>query len=216
MADFIRVGHLYVGVFLPASVLIPLSIGAYQRVYAQPGLRPVFIYLVVSGVTNVLAKLIGSAHLNNLPLLHIYTIVEFLLLLGYYHTLLARKIRLGPIRFMFLAFPVGAVLNFLLLQSVFAFNSYPRALASILIILLSSCYFLTDDSGRGEPQPHKWINFGLLQYFGSSIFMFAFSNVIAERVSRQGQNTIGMLHATLVLILYVLIAAGFREANKSG
>ncbi|TGE24138.1 hypothetical protein E5K00_02685 [Hymenobacter aquaticus] len=214
--DFIRVSYFYVGVLVPVSVLIPLLIGALRRVYEQPGLRPIFVYLIVSGVTNMLAKLLGAAHLNNLPLLHIYTIVEFLLLLAYYRHSLAGKLPVGLVWGLGLAFPVVAVLNFLLLQSIFAFNSYPRALASVLIILLSSYYFLTEDSRNGQPQPDRWINFGLLQYFGSATAIFAFYNLIIKYSSFQGQVVIGVLHATLVLIMYALLSVGFRQTRRSG
>ena len=114
-SGFVQATYFYVGVFLPASVLIPLSIGAARRVYAQRELRPIFIYLLVSGATNILAKLIGSANLNNLPLLHIYTIIEFLLIVAYYDTILADKLVRRLLRFVALAFPVAAILNFVLL-----------------------------------------------------------------------------------------------------
>ncbi|GAA3932435.1 hypothetical protein [Hymenobacter algoricola] len=215
-ADFIRISNFYVGVFLPASVALPLSIGVYKRVYAQPGLQLVFTYLVVSGVANILASLIAQAHRNNLPLLHIYTIIELLLILAYYDRILTERPLHQLIHVLGVGFSIAAILNFLLLQSIFAFNSYPRALAAIIVMLLGCYYFLTEDDFKSGAQTHKWMNFGLLQYFGSAVFMFAFSNVLYEHTSTQGQYVIGILHATLVLIMYGLVAVGFMGAEKNG
>jgi hypothetical protein len=215
-AEFIQASYFYVGVVLPASVLLPLGIGAYKRVYAQPALRIIFAYLLVSGSTNILASTLAAAHRNNLPLLHIYTIIELLLILAYYDKVLTGKPIKKVIRLLGLGFAGGAVLNFLLLQSVHSFNSYPRALASVIITFLGSYYFLTEKDQHVGLQPHKWINFGLIQYFGSAVFMFAFSNVIYQHASEQGQFIIGIAHATLVLIMYVLIGVGFMRTEQSG
>ncbi|MCB2379466.1 hypothetical protein LGH70_17850 [Hymenobacter sp. BT635] len=214
-SGFVQASYFYVGIFLPASVLIPLSIGAYRRVYAQPELRAVFLYLLVAGATNILAKLLGEARLNNLPLLHIYTIVEFLLLLSYYGKILRHPVLGRALGWLSIAFPVAAVLNFLLVQDIFTFNSYPRSVAAVVVVALAVFYFFAEEARKGpHGQANRWINFGLLQYFGSSIFMFAFSNVLYQHASRQGQFIIGLFHATLVLIMYILFSFGFLSLGK--
>ncbi|TGE28368.1 hypothetical protein [Hymenobacter metallicola] len=200
---------------LPASVLIPLGVGAYTRAYAQPGLQSIYLYLVVGGITNVVARAVGAAHLNNLPLLHIYTILELLLLLRYYRTLVRGKYVVLGIQALYWLFPVLAVLNFLLLQSIFTFNSYPRALASVIVVGLSLHFFFREEGSFSANQANRWINVGLLQYFGSAAFMFAFSNIIYQHVSPQGQNVLGITHATLVLLMYLLFALGFFYARPS-
>lgn len=205
----------YVGVILPASVIIPLSVGAYTRAYAQRGLQSIYLYLVVGGITNVVARAVGAAHLNNLPLLHIYTILELLLVLRYFRSLARGKYVSLGIQLLYVVFPLLAVLNFLFVQSIFTFNSYPRALASVIIVGLCLHFFFREDDNAPQQQAHRWINFGLLQYFGSAAFMFAFSNVIYQHASPQGQNLLGVLHATLVLIMYLLFAVGFVYGSKS-
>ncbi|HYC29801.1 MAG TPA: hypothetical protein VEB42_13305, partial [Chitinophagaceae bacterium] len=62
------------------------------------------------------------------------------------------------------------------------------------------------------PETVLWINAGLLLYFSGSFLLFLFFEVLAN--NRSANNLAWVLHATLVLLMYILFAIGFIRAKK--
>jgi hypothetical protein len=223
--------YLYQGIIVPASVTIPIgtALSVYSR--TSPSLRSIFVYLVVAGITNVIAAALAFRHMNNLPFLHVYTVVELLLLLRFFYLVLPRPQVRKVIRWIAIVFPVMAVLNFLFLQHLYTFNSYIRPLEAIILILLSMLFLNqqvntdpseertgdpsgNDPSGTWSDKPEFWIVVGLLLYFSSSFFQFAFSNIVSRHASFATRMVIWNIHASLVLVMYLLFAVAFIKCKR--
>lgn len=209
--------YLYIGVIVPASVIIPIVFAIVKYRHLNKPLTIIFLYLLFAGVVNACAAGLAFRHINNLPLLHVYTILEFLFLGVFFYQFTGipkiRKLMLGSI----LLFPLYGVINFTFIQDLHVFNSYTRPVEAILLIVFSLVYLyiktLDDHNLTWHTQPETWIVIGILIYFSSSLVQFSFSNVVSSLVSRDIKFFIWGIHATLVLIMYLLFAVGFAKCK---
>lgn len=210
--------HVYVLLIVPATIIIPLLMGLIKGSYKQKGLKVIFLYLVFAGLTEVTERVLGAFDINNLPLLHFYTVVEFLFIMAFFRLAL-NKAAIKAINIIMVAFPVLCLLDLVFIQSIFQYNTYPRPIAALIII--GFCLFYFFKRGEAENQspwvtePFNWIVTGLLVYFSSSLLHFAFLNIIYEKATREIYFLFGAIHATLVMVMYLLFAVGFSNAKNN-
>jgi len=205
----------YMGVVVPSTILIPVGAGV-QRYRHLKTARVIFIYLLVGGLFNIWAILLARKHINNLPIFHLYTIFEFLTITLFYRKILPGRTIHRILTILLFLFPAWAILNALFFQNIHMNNSYARTPEALLIIGMSITWLLTSEEHPNElgwtGNAANWINTGLMLYFSGSLFLFAFSNFI---ISHRLMNTyIWNIHATLVLIMYLLFTAGFLKCSR--
>lgn len=206
------ISYFYQGYVVPASTLIPILSGFFHYRNLNKPLRIVLFYLCGSLLINIAGSVLAANRTNNLPLLHFYTIFEFLAILLYYHYAFSNmKISIW-IRILMIIFPLYCVINFTFIQSLNEFNTYTRPVEAIIIILFSSLYFSglygeKEESGTSG----RWIASGLLIYFCSSLFQFIFSNVVSVNTPHHLKMIIWNLHATFVLMMYIFFYFAIRN-----
>ncbi len=170
--------------------------------------------LIFSAIVEVFAFSLAKFKINNLPLLHLYTIVEFFFLIQIFSKHLSS---LNKTKNIVLIFFIGvAVFNSFSGKGLLDFNHIARSTESFLIILFCIWYFydilnnLPDEFL--EKNPMFWINTGLLIYFSASLFIFIFSNYLLtadENLSLQSWNVHGIL--TIIHNLFYLIAISVKH-----
>ncbi|RAJ29247.1 hypothetical protein [Pedobacter cryoconitis] len=209
---------IYTGVIVPAGVLIPIVVAYSKRKYTNRPLEIIWYYLLLDGVVNLLAVLLADHEINNLPVLHVFTILEFLLLSYFYLSVLREKAAGRIIKYLLVIFPVFCIVNFLFFQSIYQFNTYARPVEALIIMGCSLAYFAqtNDADTRWSFNPLNWINTGILLYFSGALFIFSFSNLTVKQMSEK-YYAINILmwniHATLLLLMYLLIAFGFSKCR---
>ncbi|MDN3583946.1 hypothetical protein [Mucilaginibacter flavus] len=212
--------HVFESVIVPASVLIPIGAGLIKIVYKYPFAKPILIYLLFAGITDVVERILGLRHINNLPLLHFYTIVEYLFILKFFQSFVSDFRVLRVIWILFILFPFLSVLDFIFIQDIHEYNSYPRPIAALIVIGLCMYYFFNYTTQENKKpwvtMPINWIVTGLLIYFSSSLIYFAFLNLIAQQASDNLYFIFGGIHATLVLLMYLMVAVGFLQIKNEG
>jgi len=208
----------YIAIIVPALVLLPIVAGLIIKVYKTSSFKIILFYLVFSGITNVAERLLGMRHINNLPLLHVYTIIEFLFIMRFFQLALNHPATVRLAGWLMVIFPIFGIINFVFIQDIHRFNSYPRPVAALIIIAFCLFYFLkyseTENQKSWVYYPLTWIVSGLLVYFGSSLFYFAFLNVLIEKVSSAVAYLFVTIHATLVMVMYLLFTTGFLYAKN--
>src|ERR1700750_1034980 len=107
---------IYMGLIVPASVLIPISFAATRYKRIDRPLLLIFYYLLLDGFVDLLALVLADARINNLPLLHLFTILEFLLLSFFYIKILKEPLAHTIIKFLMVIFPLICVINFIFFQ----------------------------------------------------------------------------------------------------
>lgn len=211
----------FMGLIVPASVLIPISIALIKYKRADRVLLLIFYYLLLDGAVNLIAVVLSDYQINNLPLLHIYTILEFLLLSFFYIKILKDPLARNIIKFLMLIFPVLCVINFLFFQSIFRFNTYTRPLEVLLIMAYCLTYFAqaneANDIKAWSSNSIIWINIGILLYFSGALFVYSFSNLTTAYTSPKYKLVnlfIWDIHAGLLLCMYLLFSWGFYICRK--
>ncbi|TCC90053.1 hypothetical protein EZ428_12245 [Pedobacter frigiditerrae] len=209
--------YYYQSLIVPISIFIPIGVAVYNYRYINRLFKVLLLYLLVSGSINLMAILQSGN--NNLPLLHIYTVVEFLFLAVYFVGLnQSRSFRKYSYLIM-AVFPVLCLINVLFFQSKYQFNSYVRPLEALIFICYSLLYFFnsvdTDTSQSWTNNGFNLINAGLLLYFSGSLFVFILSNVITFKLSHDAKMLIWNLHDTFVIVLYLVMAFGFIKWKTS-
>ena len=209
----------YRQIIVPASILIPIII-----VISRPGRIPAYakwllIYLVIAAIVNTTAIILTWNRVHNLWLLHIYTILESFLLLYYFKLIIINKSVNLIIRVLLWAFPLFCIINFLFLQSFYNFNTYARPVEAIMFITLCAVYWWQENKEDSEKSwgniPNNWIVTGLMLYFAGAFFLFLLAKYIMTGVAnKKAWNLVWDTHATLVLIMYLLMAIGFIKCKK--
>ena len=83
--------HVYMAVIVPLSVIIPITVGFKKINKINKPLIIALGYLLLSGLGNLLSYLFVVRHVNNMPVLHIYTVAEFLMLSLFYRAVFENK-----------------------------------------------------------------------------------------------------------------------------
>ena len=202
-------------VVVPVSVLLPIFFAILRYRSLTPAAKAILLYLCFSALLYCVTLYIGRVlHKNNLPVFHIGTLLEFLLLAEVYKKLLPYKKAIIAIQLFFIA---ACIVNSLFFQSIYIFNSYTRSLEAILLMLLAINYFaklFTElSSVRLIELPSFWYNTGIFLYFSGAFMLFIFSNYIVVG-SFKNYSIIFGIHAALILLMYLLFTLGFLKCKK--
>lgn len=197
--------------YSPLAVLLPLVAALLRFKKFGPELRVLTYHLVMVTIMSAVSATMWFMHKNNLPLLHIYTILEFGMIAWFYKVVLRGWVSDRLFAVLIPLFIVLALLNSLFLQEWHRFNTYPRSLESILVIAFTiTCYhrMLSEMKiRRMERSPLFWINTGFLFYFSGALFLFSLSNYIMPLGYRLN-ILIWTVHAFFSILLYVFLFIG--------
>jgi hypothetical protein len=209
---------MFYTVVVPLSILIPILTGLFNYRKAQSGPKLLLYYLVISGLINLIALIFVKYRMNNLPLLHLYTMVEGILILSYFSTIFIDPFIKKILRYITIIFPLLCIINFTFLQSIYTFNTYTRPLEAILITFFCMLYLYK--SGFTENWINKsvnWFNMGILIYFPVACIIFILSNYMSFVTMNKAMNRmVWDLHAALVMLMYLIWARGFSLIKKNG
>ena len=202
--------YVFIGIIVPFSVLVPILFGLINYKTAKTNSRILLYYLIISGIINIIAILIQRYHLSNLPLLHVYTLIEAIFLISYFR-LIFNDLFIKKVLFsLTILFPIICILNFTFLQSIYTFNTNTRPLEAILITFFCMLYIYK--SGFTENwicKPVNWFNMGILIYFPTAFIIFISSNYLIVNNNKTMTNMVWDIHAALVLLMYLLWSRGF-------
>jgi len=209
---------IIVGYIVPLSILLPIIIFLFKYKYAPKAFKFLFYFLISAAIINSAALIVVNRGMRNLPLLHLYTVVETVFFLFYFKTIFKEQIIKKVITIVMIAFVVISIINSLFIQSLFTFNTHTRPLEAIIITVLCLMrFFKSDFTEDWLKQPVNWINMGILIYFPAATVIFSLSNYFTF-VSTDNEMIRRMwdLHAVLVLLMYIIWAKGFSLINKTG
>jgi hypothetical protein len=176
---YLRVGDLAV-VFL--FVNVTLCFYHYKKLNLT--FRLFSYFLLWNLLIEIAARLVSYSTIveSNLPLLHLYTLGEFLLLSVFYKSLMV-KLEGAPqrINYFILAGAILIVLNSVFLQSIYSFNTIAKTAVQLTIISYAVLYFynLTSNPSLSEQagKSVRLINSAILVYYSGSLFIFMCSQV---------------------------------------
>lgn len=204
-------------------LLISCCLGLFYWKRLTPPLKLIVVYLVFNFFIETAARVTGYLYKQNLPLLHLYTLGEFILFTLFYHKILdSSSLLKRGFRWILLGGSVLVVLNTLFLQNIFSFNSYAKSMVQVMIILYALDYaFRFTQPDRAEPSQNnalQLINAAVLLYYCGSLFVFLTSSFAtrmsdAIRILWQINTALNVIFQVIVLI--ALWKAIFRPQTSS-
>lgn len=169
------------------------------------------IFLIIDILTEIVATTLYYQHINNLPLLHIYTLLEFISFSFYYRATLRERQIFSKYFYVFVILvSLFIVLNSVFFQPLTEFNSNAKTLVQA-ILMGYGIYHLFSVFGKinlSEPAQFAScvVSMAVIIYNAGSFFIFMFSNVLLENnSSRTVQYGFWMLNSLLFLIFQILI-----------
>ncbi len=206
------------GIIAPAAVLIPLAIAIPKMRFLSFPLRIFVYYLLLGGCMNATAIILAKNGMNNMPIGHLFTVGECLILCCFYYQLTRNRLARRLLQWLAALFIGFFLCNIYFFQDIFTYNSYSRTLEAFLMMVVSIGFLqqqLSIKETTRQPwfhSPFLWITMGLLIYFSGSLFLFFFSEVISRKMEfyRFGWA----MHAVLILLLYTMAAIAFFHSGK--
>ncbi|WP_316821507.1 hypothetical protein [Pedobacter gandavensis] len=201
------------GIVLCPLILALINVKSYPK-----ELKVITLYLSSIAIIGAYSAYLWTHLQNNLPVLHIYTMVEFTTIMLFYQVIFKNYIPKRSFWLVIGIFLVFCLLNATYIQDWKIFNTYPRTLESILVISASLYYYykITRQSlyTQIEKSPVFWINTGFFIYFSGSFLLFTISNYILP-YSFKFNMMVWQFHAFLSIVNNILIFIGLWQHKKT-
>ena len=185
------------------SVLLPLAIGLWDRQPKNDVLKPVVWVAIASFILDCLSWILVMNKKNSFPAANLYFIIQFVLM----YMTFARYQNIKYLRFTFFTFTAFAVANFLFYQGLNTFNSYTVYVSSLLMIVCSIAslrLLMEEETQNVQLLPMFWFSFGVLIYYGGSLFIFLFNNYLIKYLPTSHLN-VWSLHDVLNIIKNIFL-----------
>lgn len=207
---------IYLDYVVPGSILIPIAVLLPGYRGAPIYVRILFWYLVVTALVNAAGIIMARNNLPNIWLIHILTAMESFLLFWFFSHIIKKQSIRTITRFLMIVFPLFCIINLLFIQGTRNFPSYTRPAEALLFIALCMIYWAqeSDEERSWAAVPSNWFVTGLFLYFSGAFIIFLFSSYLAGYVSFKVMDIAWYTHATLILLMYILFAIGFRKCKS--
>jgi len=163
--------------------------------------------LIWSLFIQIAAKIVGQTMGNNMPLLHIYTLFEFVFMSLFYKEIIFNSLKIKKYFTWFLIFIIVLIIcNSLLFESILTHNIRAKGLTQIIIISYSIFYFFNRISVEIQRENIylNRINAAILMYYAGSLFIFIFAEFLLEH-SELVRKYFWDFNALLYLVFQLLI-----------
>ena len=119
----------FILLFVPAVIFLVRSkvLAAVQKKLA--------ILVLVTLLVEVISRILWYKKINNLPIYHFYTVIEFLLILNIYKEPLRKVFDVKYLVIIGVGFTGFAILNTIFFQDLFTFNSNVTTLMGLLVVV---------------------------------------------------------------------------------
>ncbi|MCI4666669.1 MAG: hypothetical protein MRZ79_00810 [Bacteroidia bacterium] len=193
-------------------VFIPFVVGLIRWRQLHISQKLIFGLTVVAILAELSSLILSRTIGNNLVVLHIFVLLEFILLtLAFsrgYRNYISRNGELLIIS----GFGLICILNVIFFQGLFEYSSNTRTLEAIFLIAMAMGFFVLSlkrlDIKDLNSHPMFWVSAGVLLYFTANLLLFIYSNYVGKlgQSSEIGALTfkeIWAIHGILNTILYL-------------
>ncbi|WP_271782565.1 hypothetical protein [Aquimarina algiphila] len=187
-------------------VIVPLLLSIYKiKVLNKIQVNLVYLLIVIL-IVEFISNILWYKQINNLPVYHFYTVIEFLLIINVYRFELSKVFSKLFFIIISIGFVIFAIINTLFFQNLTTFNSNVTTLLGLIVIFFALSYFyalLKEVKYRTlESNPMFWINSGFLIYFSSNLILFYMNNTLFKGVTEASLILWG-LHAIVNIVLTI-------------
>ena len=179
-------------------------------------------FIFVSFIVQIIASILYYFQINNLPVLHVYTVLGFLCLIRFYNQLFKGFIKPIVLWIVAIVFTIYSIINSIFIQDILTFNSYALSVEAIIIIILALSTFglMMNDIVREKRveiiKSLNWINTGLFIYYSSSLLVFYSGNMISSYSLTPLVRYTWFIYALFSVIMYICFFIGlWKRPRKS-
>lgn len=188
-------------------IIIFLSLLCYRRL----AIDLLFVYLLMCLIVGVYSFYLSLNGLNNLKFLHFFTLSEFVLISLWYNSFMKNLMFLNLIQKSLIGVStIIIILNTIYIQPINTFNTYAKALSSLLLILNPILYYLDKTSVNELMDIPNWMSFinaAVVLYFSGSLFIFMTSSYFSFNISEYNKIP-WVINAMLYFLFQLLINIG--------
>jgi hypothetical protein len=203
--------------YAPWAIFVPWIIALVKLRGYSPALKTLFYYLTLAVGTNLLSFILWKMKKNNLPVLHVYTVVEYLVLLRFYYLILKGFLPGNFFLTLAVIFPLFSIADSLFIENIRSFNTYSRSIEALIFIFLSVCWYVKTvsdtESNNNTNRPFNYIAGGLLIHFAGSVVLFSFRDLISQ-LTRSFLMNVWSLHTLVQFVMYIFITIGLWKHNR--
>jgi len=205
--------RMYHTVIVPAMGLLPIIVSLIRLKYWNEQARILFLYLGLSFTFNIIAKLTAGS--NNLPYLHLYTVLEFTIVCLFLKSFSKDRRHRLLFNVLIACFFALSLWYAFIKESLFVFNKIPRFLDSLIISVICLYYLMKDlGSTVSNLSRFQFLTLaGLLFYYSTSSALFGLSDMLIK-VPKSVADLFWNIHASLNLLMYIFFAIAFYSLKN--
>lgn len=203
---------IYGSVFSP---ILPIAIALFWNLSHR---FPFIVsYLIFSFTVDIISLSLAFSKINTYPLIHIFGLVEFCLLIGFSHNRLKWN-KKATKNFLIL---IGAIyaINSMFHENVFQFNSIIRSCLALIMIFISLRYFHRLIKFHTEvfieKVPEFWFYTAILTYFSMALFSYILSLDILSKPIDQNLLYSWAFHNIANILKNILFAIGLWKVRTT-
>ncbi len=204
-----------------ATLLVNLVFLAWRFKKMPLEIRSLIWFLSLGSATEIYSRSLSTAHSNNLFLLHIYTLFEFIAWTYFYRNIFRHKKHVAKFPWFVLVVSCLIIANSVFLEPLSGFNSNAKTLVQVLFICYSVYYFFDVfgkiDLTKPQPLAITLINFAVVFYYSGTLFIFMSSKLLANiGISNNQQYGFWAINSLLNLIFHIIILISLWTAAFRG
>lgn len=206
----------YLSYFSSFFVVVPFLICFIRRKLLFDEVRPIFYLISLTFAVEIINLVTVLNQINNLFVLHVFTVFEFILLSFFYKQFFDTFIKSRIYIFLISFFLLVACYDAFLLNGFNTMNNLAASVEFIILIiyaLLSFFLILKNLVYENLLQtPFFWINTAVLIYFSGNLFLFLFTTYL-QKYDIPDYGSLYAIHSVLNIVYYILISIGFWKVQ---
>lgn len=200
------------------SVVIPLVVGILYFRNRTNALKILSAFVVIGLVVEVINSLSYYSHINNMPVFHVYTYIEFAVISSIFFLILeSRKLKIAIVGMAVLFYTFSAV-NLVYWESLSDFNSNQFAVEALIVFLYCIAYYSqllkNPEFIRLEQHPYFILVSGYFIYFSGTFTLFISSKELLLS-SNAGYWLLNSILNILLNITYTIVLWKTRKKSVS-
>jgi hypothetical protein len=202
-----------------ASLIIPICAGVLAFKNLNGVFKTLFYFFCFSVFIEIGAEWLAYFHKNNMPLLHFFTIPEFLV---YLYVFIANVDFISNKRLLIFGGLLGIFLtaftDIYLFEGLFKFNSVTRSFESIILLFFALLHFYLFFKFKSEKiawvEPMFWFSLSIIVYFSLNLFFFMLANLF-QVINGLPIAFGSKMHSVFNTISNILFAISFKCFRKN-
>ncbi|MCJ8291675.1 MAG: hypothetical protein HRT58_04880 [Crocinitomicaceae bacterium] len=201
-------------------LLVAIYAGYYFSQFNKE-LRVFSGFLFLSILIQIPSVILYLLEMNNMPLLHIYTLLGGYILIRFYRVLLKNYLAIKVLSIVSGLFVLFAIIDSLFIEGIFTFNTIGLTVEAVIVVILALSTFnllMQEKSQFQDKQMLKsisWINSGFFIYFSSNLLLYYFGDyLVRSTISISSFRIVWTLHSLFSITMYIFFFIALWKTPK--